>query len=223
VKEAIKQDAAKAAACASPAEKPLSQRVSEAVGELAEKVKQLIADTMGKSAKQAEAVIQYAPGINRTAVSPHSEQVLKDIMKSSNTSKIRITSTARTASQQANAMYDNLEGTGKGKGVAAQRKLYGPNGDKVIDAYEESRAAGKSPDEIKADMTARIMELGPSIVSKHAADTARLNVVDVSPKTISDRKAFEEAVEKAKAEGKVSRFLKPPTDPVYHIEIPQPQ
>ena len=47
-------------------------------------------------------------------------------------------------------MYSNLEGSGKGQGVEAQRKLYAATGDKVIDVYEALKKEKKSPEEIKA-------------------------------------------------------------------------
>jgi hypothetical protein len=45
-------------------------------------------------------------------------------------------------------------------------------------------------------------------------------VFDVAPSSIRDRPAFEEAVG---GERRVAKFLVPPSDPGYHLEIPQPQ
>jgi hypothetical protein len=47
-----------------------------------------------------------------------------------------------------------------------------------------------------------------------------LNVFDVAPSSIKDKVAFERAV---KAERRVTKFLTPPDDPGYHLEIPQPK
>jgi hypothetical protein len=47
-----------------------------------------------------------------------------------------------------------------------------------------------------------------------------LNVFDVAPSSLSDRVGFEHAV---KGERRVSKFLLPPADPGYHLEIPQPK
>jgi hypothetical protein len=68
-------------------------------------------------------------------------------------------------------------------------------------------------------MEAKIIELGPTSVSHHAADPKVLNVFDVAPSSIADKMAFEMAV---RADRRVSKFLLPPNDPGYHLEIPQP-
>jgi hypothetical protein len=36
-----------------------------------------------------------------------------------------------------------------------------------------------------------------------------------------NKQAFEDAVDSAIEHGKVSKFIMPPTDPAYHLEIPQ--
>ena len=69
-----------------------------------------------------------------------------------------------------------------------------------------------------AKMVAKINEIGPSKVSKHIADPMVLNVIDISPGSITNKKAFEEAVNK-----RGYRMFKPPADPAYHIEITQTQ
>ena len=48
-----------------------------------------------------------------------------------------------------------------------------------------------------------------------------MNVVDIAPSSINLalRKKFEQEVAK---DPRVSKFLTPPGDPAYHIEIPQP-
>jgi hypothetical protein len=81
-------------------------------------------------------------------------------------------------------------------------------------------SASKSADAIKAEMTAKIVELGPMTVSHHAADPKTLNVFDVAPSSVAGVSAFEAA---AKADARVSKFLTPPNDPGLHFEIPQPQ
>jgi len=68
------------------------------------------------------------------------------------------------------------------------------------------------------DMAAKIMALGPERVSRHACDPNVLNVFDVAPSSIGNKHAFEAA---ASADERVSRFLTPPDDPGYHLEIPQ--
>lgn len=162
-----------------------------------------------------EITIKYGTNANAKDVTAFSLVVLRDILRTAGLRSALISSTARTPPQQARVMYNNIEA----KGVAAQKKLYAAAGDAVIDVYVKSKAAKKSPDQIKADMEAKIIELGPTRISHHAADPKVLNVFDVAPSSIADKKAFELAVSKDK---RVSKFLLPPNDPGYHLEIPQP-
>jgi len=159
--------------------------------------------------------INFGPNAKAADVSPYSLGVLRDVMNAANVATLTISSTQRSPGDQARVMYNNLEG----QGVAAQRKLYKPPGQAVIDVYVAGKAANKSADEIKAEMTARINELGPMNVSHHAADPKVLNVFDVAPSSVADVPAFEAA---AKADNRVSKFLTPPNDPGLHFEIPQP-
>ncbi len=175
-------------------------------------------DTQVNSAAQTNtASLTFGKNASQAGVSAHSRTVLNDILNNSKNSSATITSTARTVEDQARIMYGNIES----QGVAKQKQLYGPNGDKVIDVYVKGKAAGKSQMEIRALMVAKINALGPTNVSKHLADPSVLNVVDISPTSIKNRAAFEAAV---RADPRVSKFLTPGDgDPAYHIEIPQPQ
>jgi hypothetical protein len=158
----------------------------------------------GDNAKSAD-VTEYTLG------------VLADVLKSAGLSSALVSSTSRTPADQARIMYNNLEK----HGVEAQKNLYADPGDKVIDVYVRSKAAGKTADRIKLDMETKIRDLGPTNVSKHTADPRVLNVVDIAPSSLKDRRAFELAV---KADGRVKRFLTPAdSDPAYHLEIPQPR
>jgi hypothetical protein len=160
--------------------------------------------------------LTFGPNANESAVSATSRSVIKDILRTAGIRNATITSTARTPEDQARAMYDNLES----QGVQAQRTLYGPAGDQVIDVYEKEKKAKKTPEGIKSAMEAKIIELGPSTVSHHCVDLNVLNVVDIAPSSIpaNKKQAFITAVE---AESRKSKFLQPPSDPAYHIEIPQ--
>lgn len=57
-------------------------------------------------------------------------------------------------------------------------------------------------------------------LSRHTGDPNVLNVFDVAPSSITNKVAFEKAV---KADSRVTKFLMPPQDPGYHLEIPQPK
>lgn len=161
--------------------------------------------------------ITYGTNADSSTVKATAETVIKEIVAKSGGTSCTITSTARTPEAQARAMYNNLVGTGEGQGVTAQRELYGPYGDQVIDTFEAEKEAGKTADEIKAAMAAKIIELGPGNVSKHCADSNTLCVVDIAPSSITNGTKFEEEVDK---DSRVSKFLKPPDDPAYHLEIP---
>ncbi|NOX76363.1 MAG: hypothetical protein GXP17_07085 [Gammaproteobacteria bacterium] len=163
-------------------------------------------------------IIQFlSPARDSAKVSAHSRKVLLDIMKISGIAQITITSTARTAHDQARIMFENIER----HGVAHQKKLYGTYGDKVIDEFLTLKHNGKSRADIITGLTEKINSLGPRNVSRHAGNPNKLNVVDIAPSSINlaVRKKFESAVSN---DSRVSNFLMPPKDPAYHLEIPQP-
>ncbi len=105
--------------------------------------------------------------------------------------------------------------------MAHQKLLYGKYGDRVIDEYSKHKAKNHRKEFIVSMMKAKIIALDPSKVSNHVADPTKLNVIDIAPSSIqpSLRQRFVEAV---KGEGRVSKYLGPPSDPAYHLEIPQP-
>src|SRR6201993_5314073 len=149
-------------------------------------------------------------------LSDFSRSVLSDIMGVAGVTTLTITSTQRSPQDQARVMYANIVRDG----VAKQKALYKAPGQAVVDAYAAAKAAGKSPDEIKAAMVDRILELGPETVSRHAADPKVLNVFDVSPASVAHGDAF---VAAARADARVSKVLTPANnDPAFHLEIPQP-
>jgi peptidoglycan hydrolase-like protein with peptidoglycan-binding domain len=135
---------------------------------------------------------------------------LRAILDDAGLATATVTSGVRTSGEQARAMYENIKATS----VQAQKDLYGPNGDQVIDVFVANSA--KPKDEVVALMDTKIVELGPPNVSKHCSNTH--DVIDVAPSTIADRDKFEAALSKAKSEARISNFLVPPADPSYHIE-----
>lgn len=164
-----------------------------------------------------EVKIEFGENANAADVTTYSIEVLEDILRTAGLKQALVSSTSRTPKDQARVMYNNLERYG----VEAQKKLYAPAGDKVIDVYAKSKAEGKTADKIKLAMEEKIKSLGPTNVSKHASDPKILNVFDVAPSSISNKRAFERAV---KEDRRVSKFLSPAkSDPGYHIEISQRQ
>jgi len=162
--------------------------------------------------------IVFGPNAKASDVTAYSLGVLRDVMRVAGIARLTISSTQRSPADQARVMFDNIEQ----HGVAAQKALYKEPGRAVIDVYVAAKAAGKSPTDIKAAMTAKIVDLGPFNVSHHAADPNLLNVFDVAPSSVpaAQTDAFERAV---LGDPRVAKFLKPPQDPGLHLEIPQPQ
>jgi hypothetical protein len=167
-----------------------------------------------KVAPNTVAGITFGTNANRLAVSDYSLAVLKEIMDASNNPGVIITSTLRTAEDQARAMFQNI----KSKGLAFNYKLYGSTGDKVIKVAEVAMKAGKSDAEVMKLMTIEVNRIGPGKVSRHAGDPEKLNVIDISPRSIVNKKDF---VREVKRRG--FHLLEPPKDPAFHIEIPQPK
>jgi hypothetical protein len=159
--------------------------------------------------------IKFGPNAVQENVTNFSLKVLEDILQAAGLNSALITSTARTPADQARVMYANIVKTG----VAKQKQLYAAAGDLVIDEYVKAKKAGKTEVEIKAAMEAKIISVGPTRVSHHAADPNVLCVFDVAPSSIAKKAAFEKAV---RADKRVKKFILPPVDPAYHLEIPQP-
>jgi hypothetical protein len=172
--------------------------------------------TQHSSTASTNPAIAFAPTARPDDVTPYSRAVLSDLLRSCGIDRVVVSSTCRDPETQARVMYDNIERFG----VDAQKHLYARPGRAVIEVYERRKHAGKSAGDIKAAMALKIRELGPTKVSRHAADPKILNVFDVAPSSIRDKRNFEEAV---KSESRVSKFLTPPIDPGYHFEIPQPK
>lgn len=164
--------------------------------------------------------ISFDSGIDSSVVSNYSINVIKQILKNSNLTSARITSTIRTPSRQARIMYDNCEE----HGTKSQYDLYSTDGgDKVIDVYAAGKAAGKTRDVIIEEMTAKIIALLPIRTSKHCVSYdvyAKLNVIDIGMSSISNKTAFENQLNVAKSQGILSKILVENDLKCYHLEIP---
>ncbi len=123
--------------------------------------------------------VNFNAGINQDVVSVQSLNTLQDIGLQSRVYDITITSTARSAEAQARAMYNNLV-----RNYQEQRNTYRAPGQRVIDEYDTSVAAGLNRAQTIQAMTDRINALGPGTVSRHAADHNVLNVMDLSQRNI---------------------------------------
>lgn len=151
-------------------------------------------------------------------VSEYSRLVLTDIMRKAGVPSILVTSTARTPADQARIMYENIERYG----IEHQKLLYSKYGDQVIDEYSKYKSKKHHKQFIISMMQAKIIALDPSKISNHVADPMKLNVIDIAPSSINPslRSLFVKAV---LGEKRVAKYLGPPKDPAYHLEIPQPE
>lgn len=164
------------------------------------------------------ASIKLVPSADASVVSEHSRRVLGSVLDEAGLSWCVVTSTVRTPARQARAMFVNIEATS----VQRQLELYGPLGQEVIREYQRLKLLGHGRSTIIDAMEARIIALDPSSVSRHCADPAHLNVLDIAPSSITDAARLIAALTKARARADVSRFFGPQHgDPAFHIEIPQ--
>jgi hypothetical protein len=141
-------------------------------------------------------------------------KVLTDVLVAAGLRTAKITSVTRTPHDQARVMYENLEANG----IDANLRLYKEPGQKVIEIYKNLKGH-QSSTQIISLMEAKIKQLGPSKVSLHCSTTHY--VFDVAPSSIANKASFVAAVEGARKRRTISKFLKPPKDPAYHIEIPK--
>jgi hypothetical protein len=135
-------------------------------------------------------------------------------MQRSGNTNVVITSTQRTPEAQARAMLTNI----LNHGVESQLRLYGPAGRQVVGVAAEGIQQHLSNDEILSNMVAEINRIGPGRVSRHSGDPRIINVIDISPRTITNRDNF---VREIRANN--INLFQPPRDPAFHLEIRQPQ
>ncbi len=166
-----------------------------------------------------EVKITYDSNAKQSAMTEIALTTLKEICSTACIDSVKVTSTARTASDQARVMYEMIQS----KGAKYTKDLYGASGKKVVEVYEESEKGKLSADETKAAMLKKINELGPSNVSHHVvSENSKICVFDVAPSSISDTEAKKRFVKEAKAHKSVVKFFEPPADPAYHLEVQNP-
>jgi RHS repeat-associated protein len=160
---------------------------------------------------------------NLANISNKSAGVIATSMSKANVNTVNVTSTHRSPRQDAAAMYTNAA---KPNGVADGHRLYGANGDKIVDTYAAARGAGLNREQIIDRMTATIVQIGPTKVSHHAFEPAVLNVIDISNSALgSQARSFNAAL---LSNPEVHPMFSPYTlghrDPAFHLEIaPSPQ
>jgi hypothetical protein len=135
----------------------------------------------------ADVRITYGANANAGVVSAGMIDVIKDGLRAAGQASATITSTARSASDQARAMFANLVNPANtvAANIANQLALYEAPGDAVINVFSSMTAGmtlaqiNAAAASIRAAMTAQINSQGPSSVSRHCADPAVVSVVDV--------------------------------------------
>ena len=150
--------------------------------------------------------------IDGKPLKPVPQAVLSEILTKCGLDSATVTSVGRMVKEQARIMYDNC----LAYGVEAQLRLYANAGDEVVRVYAQNQ--GKMPRaQVEALMVAKINEIGPGKVSHHLSDTRY--VWDVAPSSIPAEKRAE-FVAAAISHPRVVKFLQPPDDPAYHMEVP---
>lgn len=158
--------------------------------------------------------ITYTPKIG-FPLSDHTQEVIKGLLRQAGQGNqpAIITSTIRSPSEQALAMYNNLQN--------GTSPVYKVPGQQVIAVYYADKKRGLAQQAILNDMTAKIVAVGPYNVSHHCADAAEWavrQVVDLAPSSIRNRPLFASLAGNS-ANG-VAYYLDPSNnDPAYHLEI----
>ncbi|MBL4655457.1 MAG: hypothetical protein JKY33_06510 [Bacteroidia bacterium] len=169
--------------------------------------------------------ISLSRNVRSEWVTDHTAKVISNVLFKSFNFSANVSSAYRTPEKQARAMYYNLIGAGEGQGVRAQRNLYLKPGNEVIDIFEAfSPEWNCTSAECIAAMTNKINEIGPGNVSTHSSNPSTYNVIDISPKSITNTGYFKEEVKKVTGKDQpIKHFIPYPKDPGHHLEIPQPQ
>jgi hypothetical protein len=122
----------------------------------------------------------------------------------------------RTVERQTRVMYDLARSD-----VEHAKQMYCPPGDAVIDRYDPKVGEAENLSKMKAELEAQLPRAREIGCLNHVENESVFSV-DVPVGAIAeDRRAtFVEAAQKAVREGKVERFLQPPTHPdAYHFEF----
>lgn len=172
----------------------------------------------------ADVKLNYGASADASVVSPTLTDILKDGLRAAGQSQATVTSTARNATDQARAMFNNLVNPAHtvAQNIASQKALYAAAGDSVIDVFATA-AQGKTLAQInadataiKADMVTKIDEVGCQNVSHHCADPTQISVLDVGKGAFNGSNAtlFKDSVAP-----RVSKYFDEPTNNCFHFEL----
>jgi len=166
-------------------------------------------------------------GTSRRLVSDYAFRVLERALANAGMSGAVITSTMRIPSEQAAIMHRNAK-----KGLSAQYKLYGGNGDKVLDVYRDNKDS-KTETEVKALMEAKIQSLTDAgrVVSRHCSTVSAYknrNIIDMgvnSTRALGDSgfsiTNFTTALRALETAGYIAKFIDETgkSNTCWHVEV----
>jgi hypothetical protein len=139
------------------------------------------------------------------------ETFLSDALDKYGVSSVTISSTYRTPSKQAEAMYNNATVLG----VKSQLSLYNSKGDEVIKVFEACKKANMPKGDTLRAMEREIVRTKFN-TGAHGKISPDFVCFDVPPATVIDKGKFERAMRSI-----ASKFLTPANqgEPVYHVEL----
>jgi hypothetical protein len=176
-----------------------------------------MSEQKSKSQKEQPTLkIRYAGSAKASLMSQTAIDVLHEVCETAKVTDITISSIKRTVQDQARIMYKDIQT----KGIAYPQRLYGKSGRAVADVYEEKTKQGLSEAEIRMAMILKMEELGPGTISHHIDDEGLgLCVFDIGPKSVRPVNKLKSLADAIAAHSKVQKFLQPPRDVAFHLEI----
>jgi hypothetical protein len=160
--------------------------------------------------------IRYAGSAKASLMSQTAIDVLHEVCETAKVTDITISSIKRTVQDQARIMYQDIQK----HGIDYPKKLYGNSGREVAKVYEEKTKEGLSEGEIRMAMILKMEELGPGTISHHIDDEGLgLCVFDIGPKSVRPVNKLKSLADAIGAHSKVQKFLQPPRDVAFHLEI----
>ncbi|WP_157641233.1 hypothetical protein [Longispora albida] len=171
----------------------------------------------------ADVVINFGAQANAGAVGAAMRDIVKDGLRAAGQANATITSTARSPEDQARAMFNNLVNPGHtvAQNTQTQLNMYAAAGDAVVNRFTAATAGmtlaqiNQNAATVQAAMVNEINAQGPSNVSRHCADPAVRNVVDVGMAAFNGNGGlFINAVA-----GRLSHHIIEPNNNCYHLEL----
>lgn len=131
--------------------------------------------------------VGFGANANAATVWASTLDAVKDGLRAAGQPSATISSTARTAADQARAMFNNLVNPAHtlAQNIASQHALYAAPGDAVINVFAQQTQGmtlaqvNANAAAIQAAMVAEINHQGPQNVSRHCADPTVVNVIDI--------------------------------------------